>query len=303
MTDSGTLTKGDKSPVTVADFGVQAAVSRALLEGFPDDPLVGEEDASALREASNEGLKDRVLEHVRALIGDGDEASILAAIDRGTHEGGSRGRHWTLDPIDGTKGFLRGEQYAVALALIEEGEVKVGVLGCPSLPVDFSDSGAGTGCLFAAILGGGCTMMPLDDPSNVRTIQACETAAPEEAVFCESVESAHSSHGDSQKIGELLGVTQPPLRIDSQCKYAVLARGDVSVYLRLPTSDTYREKIWDHAAGSLVVTEAGATVSDVRGAPLDFGIGRKLEKNRGVIAASAGIHPRVLSAVREVLER
>jgi 3'(2'), 5'-bisphosphate nucleotidase len=36
---------------------------------------------------------------------------------------------WTLDPIDGTKGFLRGEQYVVALALVVDGQVQIGVLG------------------------------------------------------------------------------------------------------------------------------------------------------------------------------
>ena len=48
---------------------------------------------------------------------------ILAAIDRGQHAGGAAGRFWTLDPIDGTKGFLRGGQYAIALALLEGGHV------------------------------------------------------------------------------------------------------------------------------------------------------------------------------------
>jgi 3'(2'), 5'-bisphosphate nucleotidase len=41
---------------------------------------------------------------------------------------------WTLDPIDGTKGFLLGGQYAVCLALIEDSDVKLGVMGCPNLP-------------------------------------------------------------------------------------------------------------------------------------------------------------------------
>jgi len=40
---------------------------------------------------------------------------------------------WTLDPIDGTKGFLRREQYAIALAFIRDGRVELGVLGCPEL--------------------------------------------------------------------------------------------------------------------------------------------------------------------------
>ena len=58
--------------------------------------------------------------------------AIAAWIDKGN--GNIAPRYWTLDPIDGTKGFIRGDQYAIALALIEQGQVKVGVLGCPSLP-------------------------------------------------------------------------------------------------------------------------------------------------------------------------
>ena len=52
-------------------------------------------------------------------------------IDRGGRESGHR--FWTLDPIDGTKGFLRGDQYVVALALVVKGEVQIGALACPNL--------------------------------------------------------------------------------------------------------------------------------------------------------------------------
>ena len=72
--------------------------------------------------------------------------------------------------------------------------------------------------------------------------------------FCESVEKTHSNHDTSALVAAELGITAPPLRIDSQCKYAVLARGDAEVYLRLPAKakSTYVEFIWDHAAGELL---------------------------------------------------
>jgi len=124
-----TLAKKDKSPVTVADFGAQALISRTLQEAFPEDPLVGEEDAADLRGDAAAPLRSKVVDHVQALRADVGEKRVLEAIDRGTYAGGPTGRHWTLDPIDGTKGFLRGDQYAVALALIEDGQVVVGVLG------------------------------------------------------------------------------------------------------------------------------------------------------------------------------
>jgi 3'(2'), 5'-bisphosphate nucleotidase len=62
---------------------------------------------------------------------------------------------WTLDPIDGTKGFLRGEQYAVCLALIVDSQVEVGVIGCPNLPHDLNGNLEDKGVLFVAIKGQG----------------------------------------------------------------------------------------------------------------------------------------------------
>jgi 3'(2'), 5'-bisphosphate nucleotidase len=90
--------------------------------------------------------------------------------------------------------------------------------------------------------------------------------------------------------------------MDSQAKYGSIARGAGDIYLRLPTSKTYQEKIWDHAAGDLIVREAGGQVTDTKGQRLDFGVGRTLATNSGVVAAPAAIHAQVLAAVQEVLK-
>jgi len=295
------LTKGDKSPVTVADFGAQAVVSHLLAGAFPNDPLVGEEDADALRQSDNAITLGKVLAAVEAVLPGLDEAAVLGAIDRGTYPGGSKGRHWTLDPIDGTKGFLRLDQYAVALGLIENGEVVLGVLGCPNLPHDASQPDGGKGCLFVAVKGEGAFVRTLDD--SVETcIGVTQIAEASRARFCESVESAHTSQSDSGRIASLLGIQEPPFRIDSQCKYAAVARGDASIYLRLPTRKDYVEKIWDHAGGYAIITEAGGRVTDVTGAPLDFSLGRGLANNKGVVVTNGLLHDPVVSAVRSVLD-
>jgi 3'(2'), 5'-bisphosphate nucleotidase len=101
-------------------------------------------------------------------------------------------------------------------------------------------------------------------------------------------------------VARILGITDEPLRMDSQAKYAVVARGDASIYLRLPNGD-YRENVWDHAAGSLIVSEAGGRVSDADGLPLDFTSGTKLTRNRGIVASAGPVHDAVLEAVRSVL--
>src|SRR6478736_7127306 len=120
----GGLTKDDRSPVTVADFAVQALVARRLAENFPTAALVGEEQADALRLEEGITILDQITDFVRTAISDATPEEVCGLIDRGS--GDAPKTFWTLDPIDGTKGFLRREQYAVAFGLIENGRVQLG---------------------------------------------------------------------------------------------------------------------------------------------------------------------------------
>lgn len=320
----GTLNKSDASPVTIGDFGAQALIISAIAANFPDDEIVAEEEAKDLRE--NADLKKTVWDLVKEAKLDDQAAEktlggpidsddrMLEVLDKGASKGGNKGRIWALDPIDGTKGFLRGGQYAVCLALMVDGDVKVGVLGCPNLPVDDSaplseDLGAnatdaeGKGVLFSAILGKGADSRPLSrgalqssTPISMKSVTDISSAT-----FCESVEAGHSAHGDQAQIASKLGITKPSVRMDSQAKYASIARGAGDIYLRLPVRKDYQEKIWDHAAGDLIVREAGGKVTDSEGNQLDFSVGRTLAKNKGVVAAPKGVHSKVLDAVMSVL--
>ena len=128
----------------------------------------------------------------------------------------------------------------------------------------------------------------------------CKAPVPANARFCESVEAAHSAHGAAAQIAARLGISAEPVRLDSQAKYGVVARGEADIYLRLPTKADYFEQIWDHAGGVLVVEEAGGKVTDVTGEPLDFTHGRQLKQNRGVIVSNGRLHAMVLEAVRAV---
>ncbi len=300
ISPASSMTKVDRSPVTVADFGAQAVISELLAVEFPSLPLVGEEDAVALRSTDNAAMRDRVLTQVQRVLPAVGPAALLAAIDRGRFKGGGRGRYWVLDPIDGTKGFLRGDQYALALALVEDGQVVLGVLGCPNLPVSHEHPEQGLGCLFVAVRGGGAWQRGLHDPAE-RRVRVDQEADPSLARICESVEKAHTSHSDSARVAALLGIRRAPHQLDSQCKYAAVARGDASIYLRLPARRGHVERSWDHAAGWAVVTEAGGRVSDMRGRALDFTAGRELRHNEGVVVSSAALHAPVLEAVQRVM--
>lgn len=289
------LDKEDRSPVTVADFGAQALVCRRIRTVFPDDRIVGEEDSSMLRLAEHAPQLEAVCRFVREEEPDADAAAVLKWIDEGHGEPG--GRYWILDPIDGTKGFLRQDQYAIALALIEDGAVQWGFLACPVL-----QHGAQTGAIFVAQRGHGTMGYTLDGRAT-GPVHVSDIAEPMHARLAESVESAHTNRGLSTQLQEALGIGREPVRMDSQAKYSAVASGAAEIYLRSPNPRTpdYRENIWDHAAGWLVVAESGGRVSDVYGRALDWSRGRRLENNIGVVATNGRLHDMVIEALAPLL--
>eukprot|EP01089_Gocevia_fonbrunei_P004399 TRINITY_DN14414_c0_g1_i1.p1 TRINITY_DN14414_c0_g1~~TRINITY_DN14414_c0_g1_i1.p1 ORF type:complete len:322 (-),score=78.27 TRINITY_DN14414_c0_g1_i1:65-889(-) len=257
-----------------------------------------------------------------------DENLLIETIDKGKTPqiGPEIKRWWTLDPIDGTLGFLRKQQYAVCLALIEDGEVVLGVLGCPALPLKLLDPSKDTsstsdkseevteleekepkelehepGCILVGLKDHGSFIRGLDvsDETEIE-VSALDSIANGRLV--ESYERSHSAHDTSAEIAQELGITQEPVRIDSQCKYALVARGEADVYLRI-SSSTYKECIWDHAAGTVIVKAAGGEVTDLDGKQLDFTLGRKLIGNRGVVATNGIDHKKVLAAIAAVEKR
>ena len=265
------------NPVTVADFTVQALVLQALTNAFPGDRFIAEESSRQLLAAGprtvaavvancEKFFAEQQQQQQQQQHGDGDAgasgsaasrvvgeageggsgttAAVCAALDLGATgvEGGwstKGGRTWVLDPIDGTKGFIRGEQYAIALALMDKGAPVLGVLGCPTLRPDDDGlaDGIGGGCLFWAERGRGAYTTNLhldsveddnrndssdsdkaDDSTSVRRIFVDPEADLAKVVRCESVEAAHSAHGDAAAAADALGIAAAPVRMDGMGK-------------------------------------------------------------------------------------
>jgi 3'(2'), 5'-bisphosphate nucleotidase len=287
--------KEDRSPVTVADYASQALVAHMLAESFSRDVLVAEEDASSLVASP---LLEQVTAYVRDELPTATPESICSWIDRGASV--PTGRFWTLDPIDGTKGFLRGDQYAVALALVEQGQVQIGILGCPNLRDGYRPDHGGEGTLAVAVRGQGSWITSLVSPQYFDRLQASRRSDPSTARLLRSFESGHTNPGQIDRLATALGNTTNAVAMDSQAKYCVLASGKADLMLRLlsPSRPDYREKIWDQAAGLLIIEEAGGMVTDLDGKALDLSTGRTLAKNRGVLASNGLLHPAVLQALR-----
>jgi len=290
------LLKSDRSPVTIADYGSQAIICKLIKERFPNDTIVAEEDSKELRRSDRSRILGQVTNYVNAFIPASSSEEVCSWIDFGSNS--VTDRFWALDPIDGTKGFLRGDQYAIALALIEKGRVKLGILACPNLYADIQHPFGERGCLFLALKGKGSFQMD-STGVNKRPIYVSKAKSPSEAIITESVEPDHADHLAHQRLAQKLNISKPSLRMDSQAKYGILARGEVTLYLRVPSSAEpgYKENIWDHAAGSIIAEEAGGRVTDVLGRPLDFASGIKMEKNQGILVSNGILHEVVLKAL------
>ncbi len=305
------MTKDDASPVTIADFASQAIVARTLSRaGILLDGLVAEESADFLKQPAHTAHLDACVAALRdsGVWPQATADEVIAMVDLGAADPAalrSPTGGWTLDPVDGTKGFLRGEQYCVSLAMIRGGQVIHGLLGCPNLPhapVVHAHADSPRGCLFVATYGRGTSMMLLGDESHATGQIARHDLAPTDpARIAESVETSHTRHDLTAQIMRLAGPVGPPVRMDSQCKYALLARGDVDVYLRPPSRSGHIERIWDHAAGTLIAEEAGCIITDIRGKPLDFSRGRGLEHNEGILGAPPALHARLLKAIAQTM--
>ena len=293
IVEEDTVEKEDGSPVTVADFATQALICQALGEAFPEDPIVAEEDSQKLWETPQ--LMERVTRYVNSFtVGALSSPAVCDLIDLGNGEVGER--FWTLDPIDGTKEFPCGGPYSIALALIVDGQVRLGVLGCPNLRQKWDAPLAQQGCLFVAERGKGAWMLSLEG-RYLKQIHVSQT----EHRFVDASASTYHDINAHRQIAQQVGLITPPIEMYGQAKYGVLARGEASAYIYLPKlmKDFFRENIWDHAAGMLVVEEAGGVVTDVDGQVLDFSQAAKMTLNRGILATNGKLHPQLLECISE----
>lgn len=311
------ISKHDNSPVTVADFAAQALLIKALHDAFPDDTFVGEEGSAALR--ADEALRHKVYELVSsaadtqgaALPKPASVEEMLDLIDLGgSGTGSDKGRFWVMDPIDGTATFLKGQQYAVALALIEDGKEVVGVLGCPNISpgttriVEDEVDKTGQGILLSAVRGQGSivqtmTLKGLESPMSLPPI---EPTSPEKLHFIDCDVDPGCNHAVVAKLASQFGAVFPNTEIwSAHVRYAALALGCGDVQILVPANPASKIWIWDHAGGMLLFTEVGGKITDLDGKEIDLCAGRALSRNRGVVMANGAVHETVLKGMQGIL--
>jgi 3'(2'), 5'-bisphosphate nucleotidase len=217
--------KIDKTPVTEADLAGERIIIDRLMSAFPDIPCVAEELCEA------EG--------------------IPPCCDR----------FWAIDPLDGTREFIaRSGEFAVLIALVEEGRPVLGVVHGPAIGLTYAACGPGTATRRRG--GGGAP-------------ELIHARAPEDGLVV-----IHSrSHDNSRRLAEFLEGC--PVRARKSCgsalKFGVIAAGQADLYPRFGTTME-----WDTAAGQAILEAAGGRVETLAGTPLTYG--KPGFKNDGFLA-------------------
>lgn len=294
-------TKHDGSIVTIADYASQALVNHLMAQsGVAVPAVIAEESAESL--AAERGLLDDVVALLRGNgWPDATGPAVLEAIDlAAAPKDRAPEVYYTIDPIDGTKGFAAGRQYAVCLARIEGGRCTLAALACPNLSPAVSDpidTAAGAGTLFAATDGSPLLTAPLAEPAALAAIAPRPPGDIVNPVITFSFEPSEARVRNFEALAAILGgALRTPA--DSQVKYAMVARAQADAYFRPPRGT--REKVWDHAAGCLLLERAGCTVSDLKGRPLRWRE-PSLPPHSGILGAPPLLHARILAAVERII--
>jgi 3'(2'), 5'-bisphosphate nucleotidase len=322
------LAKADSSPVTVADLAAQALLISAIHTAFPDDLIIGEEDATVLRK--DKDLAKRVWDLVEKTCLEDPAASkslgkpenqkdMLRLIDLGGGNKVTTGkRFWCLDPIDGTSAFMKGGQYAISLSLLKGGKELLGVLGCPNWKYEDAMAGTleesnldsnGLGLMLAAERGKGATVRPIKRGGVLGTASRLDRSKKRpvsDLKMVHFVDSKNSPATLTKKVADLADLMGNASYDDStqlyssHMRYAAVAMGGRGyVQFRWPKSGKKPWSIWDHAGSQLIYTESGAgVVTDIFGNGVDFESGNKIEKSWGLITADKDIHARILKDVK-----
>ncbi|KAI0006486.1 carbohydrate phosphatase [Xylariaceae sp. FL0662B] len=322
--DKGVIEKDDLSPVTVADFAIQALLTATIHHAFPNDKFVGEESSADLK--SNPALLDRVWKLLRRL--ESDEAESLCKLPVSSEQmcemidwcgfgepgGPSAGRVWVFDPIDGTKTFVQRQAYAINVALLEGGKQVLSIVGCPTIPVDAKPpvtndtiDPTGRGSIAFAARGYGTYVRPLIGSLN--EVQIHKINPISEILESKDFRPVSCYNMLDSGVDDVHKLVMDKLGIQSRgcdllawvLRWVTLGLGlaDMTIWVYKQRSRT--GKIWDHAGAMLLFEEMGGKITDIDGKDIDLSVGRKMTANHGFVAAPRAMHNTVLTLVQQVL--
>jgi 3'(2'), 5'-bisphosphate nucleotidase len=261
--------KPDGSIVTLADFGVQALLGRALQNTFPGDALAMEEDPTEMLRLCPAPSLARLSEFLAA-----DLDRVVAWM--ASRVPPNAVRYWVIDPIDGTRAFVVGGTFVVGIGLLEGSRVAgarlVRLTGHGQHRIDYI---AWEGRAWA------------HDGSGVRAVQTSGREPPDARAVARDLcgrTSLALRKGDDRPCPSLLEA------------YIRVATGESDVLVSDPLDYTSRMP-WDHVAGVALVEAAGGRVTDFDGRTLDFSRPTTPMVDNGLVVSNGTFHDALVASL------
>ena len=265
--------KQDNSPVTLADYASQFFIAFRIAQLFPDDQIIAEET----NEVSLTAIE---LDTIKSCY---DDLNIDVEIDL-TRKKSKSERQWTVDPIDGTKGFQKNLSYAIGIGLMINSVPRISIIGVPN----FNKKGT---AIFVAEKGNGAKVSYGGEEFSPIEVNKQDTLS--ESLMC------HSLHYDEPWVMKFASENNISkfIQMDSMAKFCLIANGGADIYIKPLKME--RSFSWDFLPGTLLVNEAGGKVSDLNGNTLKFLDEKLIISTPGLIASNAAIHQKVLKSLRK----
>ncbi|TFG08803.1 MAG: hypothetical protein EU539_01245 [Promethearchaeota archaeon] len=270
------LKKKDRSPVSIADFASQIYIINQLRQKFPDDQIFAEENEVDL-------INDLALNRINECFEELNVGEIEDLKSELQYRGQNSERQWSIDPIDGTAGYMEGLTYAIGIGfMINSIPMKCAI----SVP-DHDDNGE---AIFIAEKNngakasyGGKDFIPLHVSKQNKVT---------EARLCQSL---HYDLPWVSQFAEKIGIKKR-IKLDSMAKFCMIAEGRYELYIK-PAFGLVLSS-WDYCPGDLLVREAGGKVTDLDEEPLKYDKDKCILRGPGIIVSNGILHDQVSVFIR-----
>ncbi|MFX0071730.1 MAG: inositol monophosphatase family protein [Candidatus Hermodarchaeota archaeon] len=270
------LKKIDRSPVSVADFASQIFIINGIKENFPNDQIFAEESEDNLIDNTSESQIKECFKEL-GIEGISDFKKEL------NYRGVKSDRQWTIDPIDGTAGYIEGLTYAIGITHMVNSDPRLCAISVPDynkkgLAIFIAEKDNGAQASY-----GGDTFQPIH-VSNQNKIT--------KARLCQSL---HYDLPWVTQFADKIGIEER-ITLDSMSKFCMIADGSYDLYVK-PTFGKEMSS-WDYSPGDLLVKEAGGKVTDLDEEPLKFKEDKCYLASFGIIVSNRILHDEVAVFIR-----
>ena len=269
--------KKDRSPATVADYSSQIYILHRLKREFPEDQVIAEENETGL-------IDHHSAKQINECFTQLDIANISDLKNFLNYRGQTSSRQWTIDPIDGTKGFMKGLKYAIGIGLMVNSDTKISVISVP----EYKKNGL---AIFVAEQGQGAKASY--EGKDFEAIHVSDQKILKKARLCQSL---HYDLPWVTQFADKLGI-EKRIKMDSMAKFCLVADGSYDLYIK-PIMG-FRAFTWDYGPGDLLVREAGGKVTDLDEERLTFEEEKCILKAPGIITSNGALHDEVADFIRD----